>query len=1399
MLAKRIRFGWVVIIGVCLFSVARFPQAGFAQDDDVPPLFASLVEQSAPDERTLRVDLNILRADGSALNVLNPASVTAIVPSGRDPVILATTSAVPVPLDARLPLSLVLVVDLTDTVPINAVRSELPILVRGLAGFPNAEVSIIRFSNQVEPERPFASDFETAATEISAYDVQSVPVNSNVVVDAMRAAANLVSRSHASDPNREYVIVMVTDAVDTVYGNQGAVSEIVGLANGADARLYVIAMPSFSVPPSPPDNELPNLLVNQIGGFAYIFPPDGELDRDNASLFLGGQIANLQTVLASRFRVEFSLDPLRGLGLSGDLPLQITIRDGESVGIVDSLLNYSETEYNVRFEALTPNQQVTDQVMLQVSVEPQSSAYQYQFVIDGEEPIACSDPTTPSCAWNSDVYTPGLRVIGVNVVAGGSIVASGLLPLNVYRTDLNVDAPPAYLAGTVTLSVATSGLGGDLDDGADTAILYASIDGVEERLETVALGRDSTAITFDVEQLRELGNVDETVASAPLSLRVELINQARGLLISRWESAGESQAVFAPSTFTFDEPAPNIDVTGAIDVGLLVRPELPDTLPIRYEILINEQTLACDQATPTCTWDTDTFLPAPSRGNSATGALAQTGLTTLIGRLYVGSSLLAQTAPINLNVYREDLALIVPQQSVSTVPITVDTRRYGNAGNLLVFTFTYEDGEPFERTALVADGGETQFALDLDAVRALYPSADTDGTADISVSVRLVNNTQNNRLVAVSTSQSLRGLYTPLYQVALTGIPAALGDELPLLANDALPTLTITADPAPEPLLGDQLVLYRIIDGIETPFELARTDQGELTVPLLPAAFDVGRNTLSAAVVRDGAIISSPVIFSFNVYRALTGVSLLPAPGVLETNALSSIPAIRVNSAGFPDAGVIRIYIDGTQALPDVSASQGSESVVDIPWDVQGLYFNDASDADERRTVDLRVDLLDENGRLLLGRYEQSGIVLRPVATFALAVSGIDNGAALYADAPAELAVGLNPAPAADQVLYTLILDVEAETGSQASDRVIASASSADPTLRFTPNAVTMLPGLHRLIINANAVVGDAPLLDQQSFTVRVVDRRTIQPFGDFRIDPITGLGTLRGGTQLQLLTGADYPGATKLQLRFQPEDTALSATPLLITEVTLDENNQVTAPVNWQTQVFSVLNVNEPIPGVITMNMLDATNQLSYEWSGAYTLLPDDTLPFYIWLPAVVVSGIFGLTGYRRTLKTHRAYRLEREQRPPAPGSQSNAASKTRPVSGDLADAVLAYYTRTDQGITDFKIFSYMNYMLRLTVGRRADAARGKPHPDIMFDSQAVSRNVGRITMEQGEWRFYPEKTLRTRLKVNGQPFEQSQHWNKNKHFLRLGIGLDVSADADDRHLFSLMSMQEAMRRIKR
>jgi len=1382
-------------IGLLILVLLVLPAAA---QEDKPPLLASLFSQTVLDERTIQLDLNVLRADGTALRSLSPSNITTTVPSGREPITLATVSAAPLPLDARQPLSLVLVVDLTDSMAINALRSELPIFVRGLSAFPGAELSVIRFTNQVLPERPFASDFDAVASEIAGFNVERVGINSNVVVDAMRTATDVVSRAYTVNPNREYVIVMVTDAVDTVFGNQGAVSEIVLRATNANARLYVIAMPSFGAPPSAPDNELPNQLVGQIGGFAYVFPSDGKLDRDNAALFLGGRIANLQAVLASRFRVVVSLDALHGQGLSGNLPLQLTIKEGESSGIIDTLLDYSETEYRVQFAGLQPNQQVTGQVDLQVQVQPPAAGYQYQFVIDGEEPIVCADPALPACRWDTGVTAPGLRVVGVNVLSGGTTVASTLLPLNVYRTDLNVADLPPYIAGDVSLTVSTSGLAGTgtSQDGADTAILYATLNGRTERVQTQAVGRDSTKITFNVDQLRALAGLGDLASSVSLRLNVELMNQARGLLISRWDSAADIEAVFTPGAFVFTEPAQGVDATGSIPVTLSTRPALPESLPVRYEILVNDQVMPCDQSVPSCLWDTATFLPSPARSGTLINQAAG-GMSTLVGRVYVQDTLLAETRPLSMNVYQTDLALLIPQAAVGTVPVTVDTRRYGNAGNLLIFTLTYEGGQVFERTAQVDDSGETIFNLNLDELQAQNPAADGDGTADLTISASLVNNTQNNRLVAISGEQAVSAAYTPAYRVAVTGIESTVIEgDLPLISFDALPTLTVTAGPAPVALLGDQLVLYRLATEGDEHTELARSEKGTLSIPLTAAALNVGMNTFKAAVVRGETVIAESPVVAFNTYRALTGVSILPEANALDTDAFSGTPIIRVNSAGFPDAGVIRVFVDGEQAIPDVAAAQNSNSLVDVAWAVQDLYFSSTSTPDATRTVQLRVDLLDVNGRLLLGRYEQVNVVLRPVTVVSLALSGLSDGDTIYADAPIELTASLAP-DLGRQAIYTLALDDPGQGVNTQDHRVIASASSQDSVLRFTPSSVNMQPGLHHLIVSANAVATDAPLLDDATLNVRVVDRLTIQPFGDFHVDPIRGSGALRGKTQLQLLTGANYPGATKLLLSFQPDDAAISAVPLRIVEVTLDQNQPVTADVDWQSQVFTMLNVNQAIPGRLTMEMLDTNNQRVYEFSGVYTLLPDDTLPFYIWLPIIVIAGVFALINLRGTMRAYRLFQIERNQRPPAPGNQANA-NLTRPVSKDLEGAVLAYYVRKDERDTNIKLFTYLEYMLCLTVGRKVPGTRRQPPPDIMFDSQSVSRHVGRIIMENGEWRFYPEKDQIKRLKANGIPFEQSQHWDKDKHYVRMTADIQISADADNYYLFELMSSQEAMRRLK-
>jgi len=918
-----------------------------AQTND-QPMALYILEQNQPDARTLNFELQAIRPDGTAAS-LRPGDISAVIPGLQDSIPAANIA--PVALTQRDPTSVVLVIDVTDTIPIDVINVQLPSLVRGLTALNGVDISVIAFSDHIVSSFPFSTDLAAAADYIASLDVDFIDRNSNVVVDGLRAGTDAARNVYS--PDRDYTIILVTDTVTTDYIDQAALGDIVQQAQSIDAQFYAITLPSLGTQEYP-NAELPSSLARQISGVAYLYTEDNPLSADGAGLFLAERINRLLGVmLNSHYDVTVYLDALRGRGLFGDVQLSLSAREGDLEGRATTVFSYEEENYGINFNNIGSNQYLSGVVDLSVTVLPTlpiGPLYTYQFHIgdsDGssERQLDCSPTDAPICQWDTTTEPPSRRTVQVSVLNGGTVLARRSITVNVLRENLGVEVPN-ILVQNAQIRVATSGFEGL----ADTVFLYAN--DLQEPIARAQIDNSgTTTLNLAVDSLPESLGLPANSMSAQVRLRVEVRNQQSNLLVARWVGSGSTTLYFAPQTFTFQDLSLNQRITGTQSLSLNIAPQLSANETYRYEFSVNEQPLACGTVfEPTCVWNAGQF---------------DAGRYVLQASAYIGADLLyVTTAPLPVNLYRENLTISLPDLLFGRVPITVDTLSYNSiVGDVVVEMSATINGVDLGVVAAVPidNSGATTFELDLEALRNNPLAAEQLGAnfAQLDLHVEVWNRADNlllavgsvvgREIVLEPNSMSLVNVRT---DEAVTGI-------IPLHVN--------TVPALPSGLNYDYQFLV-LEEGEREETTLVCGDSAQPTCDWDTRNVTPGFHTVQARVLSGSTVIGETPRVRVNVYR--------DDLSVIVPEQLIGIVPLSVETQGFAElADVVEVYvtINGTNLGRVTTETVLRDGRTELTVDLDALRASLPVEDDQAVTnvqMQIVIELRDRRQNILIARWE---------------------------------------------------------------------------------------------------------------------------------------------------------------------------------------------------------------------------------------------------------------------------------------------------------------------------------------------------------------------------------------------------------------------------------------------
>ena len=428
---------------------------------------------------------------GPGGTVLAPDGITsvALARDGSDP--LPAESVSVAPSSPREPLRLVLVLDTTDTMPLDQLKSLMledvnadgPSFLDGLA--PGDQVAVVAVDESVTGPSAFSDNRNGVFND--QVDPLAVRTGNNVIYEGIQAA---VGATLPNSPARQ-VILVITDSgyvVGRADEAEALVNEIVTVAQASSAQIYPISFTSLNAQ-NVPDPALLDRLANETGGVAWTYSGDKSV---NAIIEAVGDALH-EFYAALNAEVVISAD-LTGLepDETGLIPLGVTVALADGTTLTDRVScppppaageEVVTPAFSVAFRNLVEGLTVKESLIVQLAAAPETpEGAVFRFLLDDEP----TDSATPEFTIAPGAINPGLhalraqlrdsagnqlaptstvtfytqRPLALTTSAGGTVNLSGPLTLQAANVSPNIGAVEFVLIDAndpaTTLSLGTA-------------------------------------------------------------------------------------------------------------------------------------------------------------------------------------------------------------------------------------------------------------------------------------------------------------------------------------------------------------------------------------------------------------------------------------------------------------------------------------------------------------------------------------------------------------------------------------------------------------------------------------------------------------------------------------------------------------------------------------------------------------------------------------------------------------------------------------------------------------------------------------------------------------------------------------------------------------------------------
>ncbi len=427
-----------------LFLLVLLPVTLAAQDSPRTGAFVAYQCTFQAETNTAQINAVLMGGDGLPIPT---GTYQVAVGAGDTPQPVENTRVKIERLDERPPLQMILVLDITDTVPVTEI-------VNAISGHlfpdlnPQDKVALLTFSEEIAPLTQFYTD---KARLVSDHMTDLLVLGGdNRLYDSLLEA---VSSFPANSAGRKVVVTITDSGRRTLV--QAADADIVKAANRDKIQLYPVGFYSRDRT----DDAAMRALAQATGGFSWLYT---EVPNSRASIgtavskFLDETVRTLNSEVLLTVNMQGQTP-----NSSGIVPLKIDINTNNDSSLSDTVnCPFQTLEHTITFSTeIDPAQPITTTVDIGVNVQSDLTAASTKVVFRVNDEVAQSGSST-TYTFNAAERYPGYYTIEAQLWdTNNATLATTETKLRLYAQQqlaLRVVGDPTVLSGSVQFEVSSN-------------------------------------------------------------------------------------------------------------------------------------------------------------------------------------------------------------------------------------------------------------------------------------------------------------------------------------------------------------------------------------------------------------------------------------------------------------------------------------------------------------------------------------------------------------------------------------------------------------------------------------------------------------------------------------------------------------------------------------------------------------------------------------------------------------------------------------------------------------------------------------------------------------------------------------------------------------------------------
>ena len=437
---SRLRF----LLSVCLLALVMLPAALVAQDSPRTGAFVAYQCTFQSETNTAQINAVLMGGDGQPIPT---GTYQVAISAGDNPQPLDSSHVKIERLDNRPPLQMILVLDITDTVPVEQIVSAISgHLFPGLN--PQDRVALITFSEEIAPITQFYTDKSRLVAEHMTNLI--VLGGDNRLYDSLLESAS----SFPANSGGRKVIVTVTDSGRRALV-QASDDDIIKAANRDKIQIYPVGFYSRDRT----DDAALQKIAKATDGFSWLYT-----ETRNSRESIGTAVSKFldETVRTLNSEVLLTVN-MQGQtpNSSGLVPLKINVNTNNDSSLSDTVnCPFQTLQHSITFaDGIDTTQPITTSVDIGVKVQSDLSSDSTKIAFRVNDEVAQSGSST-KYTFNAAEHYPGYYTIEAQLWdSNNATLATTPAKLKLYaqqKLALRIVGDPTVLSGSVQFEASSN-------------------------------------------------------------------------------------------------------------------------------------------------------------------------------------------------------------------------------------------------------------------------------------------------------------------------------------------------------------------------------------------------------------------------------------------------------------------------------------------------------------------------------------------------------------------------------------------------------------------------------------------------------------------------------------------------------------------------------------------------------------------------------------------------------------------------------------------------------------------------------------------------------------------------------------------------------------------------------